>query len=194
MPATPRIRAPDDEQSAVGPFFDNSSPECGSFAVPGDPLRPVPLSGRPMPASQAAVTIWLPAGLGAQSAAVPTNVKGTAAIRLSSAAALPPVAAATNSASASNAKIWRFMEFPLSDFACPDTSSAFLGPGPPPPPARALKCRLVLRLWDSGCQPTFTVLLSVTLDERRRTALLARRGNQYPLAARPIGHDLRRDH
>src|SRR5437879_3923736 len=71
------MRAPADEQSGVGPFFERIRPECGSSAVAGVALGP-PLSGRPIPPSQAAVTIRLPAGDGAQSAAVPTKVNGFA--------------------------------------------------------------------------------------------------------------------
>src|SRR5438132_13512409 len=72
------MRAPADEQSGVGPFFERIRPECGSSAVAGVALGP-PLSGRPIPPSQAAVTIRLPAGDGAQSAAVPPKVNGLAA-------------------------------------------------------------------------------------------------------------------
>src|SRR5438093_10548805 len=95
MPLTPVIRAPDDEQSAVGPFFDSDRPVCGS---PGVGAFMPPLSGRRMPPSHAAVTIRLPAGDGAHSAAVPTNVNGTACTLPSSATAAPgnsPTTAAT---------------------------------------------------------------------------------------------------
>src|SRR6266849_579699 len=95
MPLTPVIRAPDEEQSAVGPFFESNRPVCGSSGVVA--LGP-PLSGRPMPPSHAAVTIRLPAGDGAHCAAVPTNVNGTACTLLSSATAAAgksPTTAAT---------------------------------------------------------------------------------------------------
>src|SRR5262249_40700473 len=82
----PLISAPEAEQSAVGPFFDIRNPVWGS-ALFGFVARSAALvfsavspslSGRPMPRSQAAVTILLPAGNGAQSAAVPTKANGTA--------------------------------------------------------------------------------------------------------------------
>src|SRR4030088_1976384 len=73
IPATPVIRAPAEEQSAVGPFFDSSSPVCGSLGVVA--LGP-PLSGRPMPPSHLDVTMRLPAGAGAQAGAAPKHAKG----------------------------------------------------------------------------------------------------------------------
>src|SRR2546426_840662 len=82
----PLISAPEAEQSLVGPFFDRRRPKCGSLlfgfvarsaALVFSAVSPS-LSGRPMPRSQAAVTMLLPAGNGAQSAAVPTNANGTA--------------------------------------------------------------------------------------------------------------------
>src|SRR6185503_5641295 len=110
MPFTQVMRAPDDEQSAVGPFFESRRPVCGSFGVVA--FGP-PLSGRPIPRSQAAVTMWLPAGAGAHSAAVPTNVNGTACTLLSSSATAEPGSSPTKAATVTSTNTRLIERLPL---------------------------------------------------------------------------------
>src|SRR2546428_13955418 len=88
MPLTPMMFAPADEQSVVRPFFERSSPERRSSRCAAVVLLLAPsLSGRPMPLSQAAVTMRLPGGGGGQPGAWPTDVGGTGRSFLSSSAA-----------------------------------------------------------------------------------------------------------
>src|SRR5437763_4753819 len=78
------MRAPAEEQIGLAPFFESSNPACGSPLLGASAgsvalkLGP-PLSGRPIPPSQADVTIRLPAGYpGPQSPGLPTKANGTA--------------------------------------------------------------------------------------------------------------------
>src|SRR5438067_2244141 len=111
MPFTPWISAPADEQSAVGPFLESSSPRCGSrlFGLGSRSwVFSPPLSGKPMPPSHADVTMRLPAGYGApvssvpQSPVLPMNTKGSAVSlplpSSSSSASASPGAASANTA------------------------------------------------------------------------------------------------
>src|SRR5438067_1389171 len=113
MPLTPWISAPAAEQSTVAPFFERSSPRCGSrlFGLVAKLAALVfapPLSGNPMPPSQAEVTMRLPAGYGApvssvpQSPLLPMKTKGSAVSlplpSSSSSASASPGAASANTA------------------------------------------------------------------------------------------------
>src|SRR6266508_3414030 len=110
MPFTPVMRAPDEEQSVVGPFFESNRPVCGSLGVVA--FGP-PLSGSPIPRSHAAVTIRLPAGDGVHSAAVPTNVNGTACTPLSSSATAEPGNSPTSAATVTSTNTRLMDRLPL---------------------------------------------------------------------------------
>src|SRR5439155_26736453 len=108
--------APAEEQSAVGPFLLRMSPECGSLLEAAPLLEPVSrtvvfncwsfLSGRPIPRSQAEVTMLLPGGYpGPQSPASPTKTNGTARRPSSSSPRAPTPIAAMHAMSASRLDI-----------------------------------------------------------------------------------------
>ena len=100
----------------MGPFLLRMSPECGSLLEAAPLLEPVSrtvvfncssfLSGRPIPRSQAEVTMLLPGGYpGPQSPASPTKTNGTARRPSSSSPRAPTPIAAMHAMSASRLDI-----------------------------------------------------------------------------------------